>query len=477
MPLTDRCARVVSRIVFDTMFNREGCGGYGASFRTMHPEIRDTDSLIGHAVAVLTRAVGCAASLTTIEPLMLKALPYYTDEHIDALVAVLGGEVSVPGAAAGSKKTSGAGIRMRRPPRARRLATPTECKRTRSRSRGRVGSRAGREPSEFCPAGSPAASTDTCEVQRVPARRPGESVPVVEAPVVAARDISQSPAQPLIRAPRPETAPVKTTVRFRKPWAVYVDSCGNRYVTDEHAAFLPTRQRAADPVGIMTPCDETFRCIEARGNVCRVEVHVPVRIDIVEVKKVREGRHPHRRALYGAKRLNDMPMRSLLGVEVASDQIAKWKEICVVLATGPPAAERRHLTRLKAEPMPGGLAMFFALPTSYTPPPPLTMGEYPPTLRFRATPFDHADMPTEDQLHVKLIQEDVLCECWVDTSVPGPTAYHAPPYVPAAAPPAPLAPQVPARLEPLRDPRPVLPPVARQVRPGWGPAYKPIQGL
>lgn len=201
----ENCARVISRIVYETHFSRESCGGYGAGFASMHPHIRDTDALIRHALAVLLPAAGPACtSLATMEPLMLRALPFYTDAHLEQVMRALGGE---PGPAIAQQELlRPAPMVMRRPPLARKLSTPPAT------------------PKEPEPA------------------EPGEAAP------------KEKPVQPGEEAPKD---------LFMRPFCVYVDSAGNRYTTDANAEvadagdaqfrFLRSRGGSVCEMAVLTP--------------------------------------------------------------------------------------------------------------------------------------------------------------------------------------------------------------------------------
>jgi hypothetical protein len=82
----DGCAELVTRIVWETLLDRTGCGGYGKAFGEMHPSVTDAASLTAHASDVLR--TGRRQALDA-ETLLLDALPYFSDDHVEMVRAWL----------------------------------------------------------------------------------------------------------------------------------------------------------------------------------------------------------------------------------------------------------------------------------------------------------------------------------------------------------------------------------------------------
>ena len=82
------CTSVVRRIMFETLLSHSGCGGYGGSFSELHPTVRTLEQMTTHAVQVLcsvSKAELAEGGEAVLEVLMMEALPYYTNEHMQAV--------------------------------------------------------------------------------------------------------------------------------------------------------------------------------------------------------------------------------------------------------------------------------------------------------------------------------------------------------------------------------------------------------
>jgi hypothetical protein len=191
---------------------------------------------------------------------------------------------------------------------------------------------------------------------------------------------------------------------FPKPWAVYVDSAGNRYVTDEHSRIMGSRQKAGDFAGALCPSLETFRFVEPQGATCRVEVAVPSSVDLFRFER---GDGTDKRL--GSLPLSRLPRRALVGVEISAEEAAPFSRLTVALFH----RNGQHVS-LKGKVTAEGDRIVFLLDTPY---------EYDEKvatragLRIRASPRSpDADTPA---INVKVLQEDVLCECWVEGTPSG----------------------------------------------------------
>jgi len=478
MTMADRCSQLVSRILYETMFSREGCGGYGSGFAMLHPELRDTDALIRHAVAMLVRVTGAAVTMATLEPLMMKALPYYTDEHIGQLLHLLTHGSLKKDAPHGHAQQPFSPLR--RPPAVRKMATPTECAGRRVRSRcatrqcdpsaaeckmggveddGAEGlvevlecvgvTPQARAPVMIDYAEEPKLEGEgmtlghgvarSCEAKGSHEPAPRADLPAPRADLPAPREIVRTPAS--VPSSRPETAPASQPNRFLKPWGVYVDLAGHRYMTDEHAQILPMRQlhqpHPGDAVQ-MTPCFDRFRIARVHGSSCDVEVGVPMEIEVLAVEgEQRAGR------LYGSLALKDLPARPLLGVEIRDrEEAARWSAVVIALSTEPesesPVRARSPMIRLKPtvrkgvvrfmlpEPFVGDNASSARLRVRVT----VTKGSLP-SLGDRK---GGAEIPRSGELTVRVLQADTLRECPIPALAALPEVVGAVPATPRSSP-------------------------------------------
>jgi hypothetical protein len=88
----DGCGALVRRILWETLLDHTGCGGYGKAFGDLHPYITDMDGAVAHACGVLRAFVAEAAGSAEsgeLETALLEALPFFTDEHKEAVRAWL----------------------------------------------------------------------------------------------------------------------------------------------------------------------------------------------------------------------------------------------------------------------------------------------------------------------------------------------------------------------------------------------------